>query len=186
MSQPEAVPEPWFSFLKELDNIVTGPVRLDCIGGFVVTMRYGLKRPTADVDVLEIAPLSAAKVFSQVALQGGELHRKYGIYLDLVTVVQAPYEYVSRLQQMFPDVFQRLLMMALDPYDLALTKLERNIERDRNDVRHLARAIPFDLDLLRSRYQTELRPYLGNPKREDLTLQLWIEVIEEDRASESH
>jgi hypothetical protein len=25
-------------------------VRLDCIGGFVVTMLYGLSRPTADVD----------------------------------------------------------------------------------------------------------------------------------------
>jgi hypothetical protein len=72
--------------------------------------------------------------------------------------------------------------MALDPYDLALTKLERNIERDRNDVRHLARLIPFDLDLLRERYQAELRPYLGNPKREDLTLKLWIDAIEEDRA----
>jgi hypothetical protein len=73
--------------------------------------------------------------------------------------------------------------MALDPYDLALTKLERNIERDRNDVRYLARTIPFDLNLLRERYATELRPYVGNPKREDLTLQLWIDAIEEDRAS---
>ena len=138
-----------------------------------------------DVDVLEIAPPSAARAFSQVALQGGELHRKYGIYFDLVTVVQAPYEYESRLQRIFPGVFQHLLMMALDPDDLALTKLERNIERDRNDVRHLARTISFNLDLLRSRYQTELRPYLGNPKRDDLTLQLWIEMIEEDRASQS-
>ena len=31
------------------------------------------------------------------------------------------------------------------------------------------------------RYQHELRSYLGNPKREDLTLRLWIEAIEEDR-----
>jgi hypothetical protein len=84
---------------------------------------------------------------------------------------------------MFPETFQHLRLMALDPYDLALTKLERNIERDRNDVRYLARTVPFDLDLLRERYETELRSYLGNPKREDLTLQLWIDAIEEDRAS---
>jgi hypothetical protein len=76
-----------------------------------------------------------------------------------------------------------LHLLALDPYDLALTKLERNIERDRDDMRHLARAIPFDLDILRKRYQAELRPYLGNPKREDLTLKLWIDAIEEDRAA---
>jgi hypothetical protein len=184
MFQPETVPEPWFSFLKELDNLAATPVRLDCIGGFVVTMLYGLRRPTADVDVLEIAPLSAARAFSQVAMQGGELHKKYGIYLDLVTVVQAPYEYESRLQEMFPGAFQNLHLMALDPYDLALTKLERNIERDRNDVRHLARTVPFNLDILRERYKTELRPDLGNPKREDLTLQLWIDAIEEDRISD--
>jgi hypothetical protein len=71
--------------------------------------------------------------------------------------------------------------MALDPYDLALTKLERNIERDRSDVQHLARTIPFDLALLRERYVAEQRPYLGNPKREDLTLQLWIDAIQEER-----
>jgi len=73
--------------------------------------------------------------------------------------------------------------MALNPYDLALTKLERNIERDRNDIRYLARTILFDLEILKERYQIELRPCLGNPKREDLTLQFWIDSIEEDRAS---
>lgn len=103
MPQREQVPEPWFSFLKELDALVTEPVRLDCIGGFVVTMLYGLVRPTADVDVLEIAPLSAIATFGRVAMQGGELHKKYGIYLDRVTVVQAPYEYESRLVEMFPE-----------------------------------------------------------------------------------
>jgi hypothetical protein len=48
-------------------------------------------------------------------------------------------------------------------------------------VKYLARKIPFDLDLLRDRYLKELRPLLGNPEREDLTLRLWIEAIEEDR-----
>jgi hypothetical protein len=183
MPRPDAVPEPWYSFLKELDALAISTVRLDCIGGFVVTMLDGLSRPTADVDVLEIAPKSAADAFSRVAMQGGALHKKYGVYLDRVTVAQAPYEYENRLREMFPGAFQHLHLMALDPYDLALTKLERNIERDRSDVRYLARTIPFDLGLLKERYQTELRPYLGNPKREDLTLQLWIDSIEEDRAS---
>jgi hypothetical protein len=61
--------------------------------------------------------------------------------------------------------------------------LERNIERDRSDVRYLARSVPFDLAVLKERYLTELRPYLGNPKREDLTLKLWIEAIEEERGA---
>jgi hypothetical protein len=176
------IPEPWFSFLRELDALATESVRMDCIGGFVVTVLYGLTRATADVDVLEIAPRSAADAFCKVAMLGGPSFQKYGIYLDRVTVAQPPYEYESRLEEMFPGTFRHLRLMALDPYDLALTKLERNIERDRNDVRYSARALPFDLDLLRERYQAEHRPFLGNPKREDLTLKLWIEAIMEDRA----
>ena len=181
MPQHDDIPEPWFSFLKELDEFATTAIRLDCIGGFVVTMFYGLSRTTGDLDVLEMAPRSAADAFAKVAMEGGQLHQKYKVYLDQVSVAQAPYEYESRLLEMFPGVFRHLRLMALDPYDLALTKLERNIERDRSDVRYLARTVPFDLNILRERYTTELRPYLANPIREDLTLQLWIDDIEEER-----
>jgi hypothetical protein len=82
---------------------------------------------------------------------------------------------------MFPGAFRRLRLLAFDPYDLALAKLERNIQRDRDDVKHLARTIPFDLEAFKDRYLKELRPLLGNPDREDLTMRLWIEAIEEDR-----
>jgi hypothetical protein len=36
--------------------------------------------------------------------------------------------------------------------------------------------------LLRSRYENELEPDLGDAERESLTLQLWIEAIEEERS----
>lgn len=83
---------------------------------------------------------------------------------------------------MFPGTFKYLRLLAFDPYDIALAKLERNIQRDRDDVKHLARTIPFDLDVLRARYEKELRPLLANPDREDLTLRLWLEAIEEERS----
>ena len=34
----ESIPEPWLSFLRELDSVAREEVRLDCMGGFVVTM----------------------------------------------------------------------------------------------------------------------------------------------------
>jgi hypothetical protein len=37
---------------------------------------------------------------------GGPLFQKYGVYLDRVTIAQPPYEYESRLQEMFPGAFQ--------------------------------------------------------------------------------
>lgn len=182
MSSGDEVPEPWNAFLKELDACATSTVCLECIGGFVITMLYGMSRSTGDLDVIEIAPRSAGTTFAEIAREGGWIHRKHGIYLDYVTVAQTPNDYKSRLREMFPGMFPHIRLMALDPYDLALTKLQRNIERDRGDVRFLARTVPFSLDMLRDRYHAELRPYLpGNLDSHDLTLQLWIEAIEEER-----
>src|SRR5262249_20706532 len=136
---------------------------------------------TADVDALPVTKRSAWRFLINLAGKGSELHRKYGIYLDFVTIATVPEDYDQRLTEMFPGALRHLRLLAFDPYDLALAKLERNIQRDRDDVKHLARTIPFDLDALQDRYRKELRPLLGNPDREDLTLRLWVEAIEEDR-----
>jgi hypothetical protein len=97
-------------------------------------------------------------------------------------VATVPDSYEERLTEIAPGSFKHVRLFGLDPYDLALSKLERNSQRDRDDVRHIARTVPVDTAILQERYQKELRPYLGNPEREDLTLQLWIEAIEEERA----
>lgn len=39
--------------------------------------------------------------------------------------------------------------------------------------------VPFELKLLEARFRDELRPNLGNPKREDPTLRMSIERIKE-------
>jgi hypothetical protein len=152
------------------------------MGGFVVTMVYGFSRPTADLDVLEIAPTAAGRSLLELGMQGSLLHKKYKIYLDRVGVAKVPENYEDRLTEIFPGVFKHLRLLALNPYDLALSKLERNIQRDRDDVKHLAKTVPLDLEVLKERYQKELRWQLGNPEREDLTLRLWIEAIEEERS----
>jgi hypothetical protein len=117
----------------------------------------------------------------ELGMQGSALHKKYKIYLDHVGVAHVPENYEDRLTEIFPKAFKHLRLLALDPYDLALSKLERNIQRDRDDVKHLARTVPLDLEVLTERYQRELRWQLGNPEREDLTLRLWIEVIQEEK-----
>ena len=180
MANSKTIPEPWLSFLKALDAAATEQTRLDCIGGFVVTQRYDFARPTADVDIFELAPRAQLAPLLELGRQGGELHKNYGIYLDHVGVAKVPEDYEARLEEMFQGALTHLHLCALDPYDLALSKLERNIERDRDDVRHLARAIPLDLAILQRRYEKELRWQLGNPSRENLTLKLWIEMIEEE------
>jgi hypothetical protein len=180
-------PEPWHSFLSTLDQAVDIPTRLDCIGGFVVTTVYGMGRHTGDIDVLDISagPTTAA-IREQLLTLGGvgsPLHHKFGVYLEQVGIAPLPYEYEERLHEIFAGCYQRLILMAVDPYDLALSKIERNSLRDRQDVVYLGVHVPFDIDVLRERYQTELRFLLGVPKREDLTLELWIEMIREAKAA---
>jgi hypothetical protein len=87
----------------------------------------------------------------------------------------------ERLIEMFPGSYRHLCLLALDPYDLALSKLEKNSTKDRDDVRYLARSIPLDPEVLEQRYAAELRWQPGVPEREDLTLRLWIEMIRGDQ-----
>ena len=97
-----------------------------------------------------------------------------------VTVADVP-DYDTRLVAMDVEGLERLRLNALERHDLVLAKLCRNIDRDREDVAALARGPGLDVEVLNQRYRDELRPKLGRPDREDLTLRLWIEMIEELR-----
>ncbi len=179
---PERLRQPWRSFLADLDRRTSSSVSLHCLGGFVVTTCYGLPRPTGDLDVLPVFPSEPLAALVTVAGPDSDLHKKHGVYLDLVTVATCPSHYEQRLVEMFPGAWQHLRLFALDPYDVVLAKLERNLQRDRDDFAYLAEAVPLDLSVLRNRYRDEMRVYLGRPEREDLTLQLWIDIIEERRS----
>jgi hypothetical protein len=180
---PEKLPEPWRSFFGEIDAALNQELILHCLGGFVAKVLYDLPRETSDVDVLPLTSSSDIDLVIASAQEGSTLHKKYGVYLQVVGVATVPDEYESRLSEMFPGTLKRLRLFALDPYDLALSKLERNSQRDRDDVKHLARVVPLDLDILQNRFESELRSNLGNPNRESLTLQLWIEAIKDEAAT---
>ena len=58
---------------------------------------------------------------------------------------------------------------------MALSKLERNADRDREDFLWLARAGLLDLEAFKGRYFEEVRPYLlGNVPWHDKTVELWL------------
>jgi hypothetical protein len=180
-------PDPWRGFLGDIDRLLasdrsSSPIELHCVGGFVVAMCYDLQRVTGDIDVFEVVPGKALAVLLDAAGKGRPLARKHGVYIDAGSrVATLPQEYVSRLTEIFVGRFAHLRLLVLDRYDLALSKLERNIDRDRDDVLLLSRA-NFDLAVLRERYVSEVRPFVtGRTSWHDQTLELWVEMIEETR-----
>jgi hypothetical protein len=129
------LPKPWLEFLTEIDRVLPGPLALHCIGGFVVSLFYGLPRPTGDIDYFTAIPNDVD--LEGIAGRGSPLYKKYGVYLQRVAISNMPEEYETRLTEMFPKQFTKLSLFAPDPYDLILSKIERNSGKDRDDAKYL-------------------------------------------------
>lgn len=175
------IPEPWKSFFEDIDESLQEEVWLEILGGFVIAVIYGSSRTTSDIDVVSVIPNDNVNGLVTYAGEGSKLHKRHGVYFDQVGITNLPENYEDRRMEVFAGHYKNLRFIALSPYDVALGKIERNIDRDREDVRFLAQTVPLDLEKLKEIYKKELRPILENPEREDLTLKLWIEMIEEDR-----
>jgi hypothetical protein len=171
--------EPWRSFFRDIDAQLSGPTEIHCLGGFVVAEYYGLARPTADVDIIQVRGAADVADVQRIGGKGSALAKKHRVYLDIVTVASIPERYEERLIDVYAGELQHLTIRVCEKYDLALAKLGRNQDYDREDVRRLAQGPGLDIEVLEQRYRDELRWQLGNPEREDLTLALWIEMITE-------
>lgn len=171
------LPTPWKEFLTEIDEALTEPLVLHCIGGFAFAHHYGLPRSTGDIDYYTAIPANLN--LEGVAGEGSALHRKYGIFLQRVAVMSLPEDYETRLKEMAPDQFKNLKLLVPDPYDCILSKLERNSQKDRDDAEYLFRSRKLEARVLQERYEKELRHNLIGPlDRHDRTLKMWIEVFQ--------
>ena len=162
-------------FFAELDDLLTEELQIHCCGGFLVINVYDIARTTNDLDFVGTVPNLRGDL-TTIAGQGSPLHRKHGVYLHAVTIATPPENYQERLLPIHPATWRRLRLFALEAHDLALSKLEGNRERDRDDVQRLARAGHLRPDILRERYYRELRPNLTTSEdKHDLMLQLWLD-----------
>jgi len=178
------IPEPWKSFLTEIDAVLEQETHFHCLGGFVVARLYNLKRETSDLDFISCIPRENDLRFYELAGEGSKLYKNYGVYLDSVKIATVPDNYEDRLIEMFPGELNYLKLFALDPYDLALSKLERNLQHDREDMLYLVQNVPLDLEIFNQRYDNELRVYLEDNIRHRSTFNLWVEMIEEIRGKQ--
>ncbi len=170
------IPLPWNEFLTRLDDLLDEEIRLDCIGGFAVVMGYGLARATNDLDYRTLHPFNRIQDLQRLAGPGSALAREYGVHVQHTGVDSIPENYEDRLTEIFADHFKHLRLFVPDAYDLVLSKLCRNIERDRRDVEFLASTKQLDVEVLRERYKELIPNLIGPQTRHDATLEFWVEA----------
>src|SRR5215210_8359782 len=102
----KTIPEPWRGFLLDVDKQLPSTVVLHCLGGFAISLVYGLTRPTVDIDVCDVAPGRAKAELVSLAGEGSPLHRKHAVYLQIVTMASLPHDYESRLTEAFTGSFR--------------------------------------------------------------------------------
>lgn len=177
MSKKPDLPAPWGDFLGELDILLDEPIELHCIGGFAVVAGYGLLRATNDLDYRTLFPYNRINDLQRLAGPESALAQKHKVYVQHPGVDAIPENYDERLTELSPGRFKNIRLFIPEAYDLVLSKLSRNIERDRQDVEFLVRTEHLEPVILRERYVNELRSSLiGDLRQHDQTLDFWIEA----------
>lgn len=177
---PPKLPAPWSEFLFDLDKDLSQKVELHCIGGFVLTFVHGAPRTTGDLDYIGIAPNDAAEEVEKLAGRDSKLAKKHKVYLQRVGgLTDLPENYDERLVDLNLGL-QNLSLKVLEPYDLVLSKLTRNSPKDREDVKYLAGKLKLSFRTVHERFTTEMKPWVANPERHELTLtKVWREYFAE-------
>jgi hypothetical protein len=173
----EGLPSPWRAFLNDIDQHLSVPVELHCLGGFVLAILYGLPRPTDDLDYFSVIPQHAFEELQALGGLGSQLCKKYKVFLQRVgAIADLPENYDHRLHELHLGL-PKLSLKVLDPYDLVLSKLTRNSPKDREDVKFLAANLKLSFKVLSERFEAEMKPWIANADRHILTLKLWQEYF---------
>lgn len=126
-------PEDIKQFLRLLGGELTVPVRLVIGGSSSLILAGLLHRNTEDIDVVDEVPEPIRRLRSKL----GQLQDDYQIVLAHFQSHYLPDGWEKRLVSQ--GTFGRLDVYTVDPLDIAVGKLMSRRDRDRNDLRILAR-----------------------------------------------
>ncbi len=167
------------AFLRDVDRALTTPVVLHCLGGFALVCCYGLPRATNDIDYIATEVAGDDELIA-LAGRGSELSQRHQVFFQRVGIALFPEGYARRLVTVDAPTLMRLRLKVLEAHDIVLSKLDRFSGADSDDIKFLATTVPLDLDVLKTRYDEELRPYAAvGPERLDLTFELCLAMIRE-------
>lgn len=161
--------------LEELDRRWTpggeGKVPLRVIGSAALMLQTKYARGTKDGDVLESRAITAdvKAQLLRLAGEGTELHKRFGIYLDVVVGAlpllpqKALYHPVSTLKRL-----KHFEVAALDIVDVVVSKLVRFNANDDADIRAMAQLGLLPHKRLVERFEAAKEILLLDARAEDL------------------
>jgi len=148
-------------------------VHVILIGGAGLILRYGLKRSTGDIDVLE--SISGVRGSLQAL---GNLMAIHGFHIVSESLLTLHPDYEKRLEKV--AVFSCLDVYTLSAYDYAITKLGRGSEKDIDDILYSGLMDAVEIDVLEDLYFAAMAYWIGDEGRFRGNWDLFKGRIEED------
>ncbi len=138
---------------KYQDKLPPSGVVLILVGGASLIVKYGLKRPTHDIDVT-LKPYVGGI---------GDLLAKRGFQVVSEGLLNLHPDYEERLEPVITK--GKVTILTLSPYDIAIAKISRGLGKDIEDV--LASGIVKEIDLseLKRLYFEAINYFVGEPQK---------------------
>jgi hypothetical protein len=151
-----ADPEVFRQFLRELGTAVTEPCRLEIGGAGALILANLLRRRTEDIDAVDEVPPALRVRHDLLDL----LAKRYGLRLAHFQSQFLPSDWRQRLRSL--GRFGSIDVFLMDAIDIFVRKLFSDREKDRDDLRVLARSL--ERDILTERLQRDAQTLLAEPR----------------------
>jgi hypothetical protein len=158
-------PETILQFFRDLGSSLRIPTRIT-VGGSIALMLAGqLRRGTDDIDVVDELPVQIRDQHDLV----NDLANTYGLRLAHFQSHYLPPGWTDRIHSL--DVFDRLTVYLVDPYDIFLSKLFSARRKDLDDLRILAQQ--FEKSNIVERFRDSARSMMGEQRFAEQARRNW-------------
>lgn len=161
-----------------VDQRLTKNLDLYIIGGASAILGYNVAKETNDVDVDGHIDQELYQVFQEEAAK-----LKLNLHLANKGVFSPPDHYRQRMKfEIFSK--KKLRVWYLDQYDLAISKIDRGIEKDFEDIKRVHQKSPYEMQKLISIFNTEYINVsaIGNRREKMMNLLDLISMLFGDQA----
>mgnify|MGYP001817017772 CR=1 FL=1 len=153
--------------MDAVDSCLKSPAKIVLIGGSAVILAHGVTTTTVDIDTLNGVTAALEHAFE-------EAYQLTGLRppVSHSGVAFVPERYEERLVRQATGGL--LELWVLEKHDLAISKVVRGDERDRQHLRAIHEHDPFEFEILVARFKDEMLPiYVGDESR-PIARFLWI------------